>query len=200
MIDNQLYKTIVIGTSAGGFKALKTIITELPQSFCLPIIIVQHLSPQSDGFMAQYFNQISHLQVKEADSGEPIRPNHVYIAPANYHLLIEKDETLSLTVDEKVNYARPSIDVMFESAAMTFQNRLVAIILTGANDDGTKGICTIKRLGGLTIAQSPETAEVGVMPKAAIEAGCVDLILGLEEIAKLLSTLCHRPKGSIQDQ
>jgi len=191
-MKESTYKVIVIGTSAGGLKALKKIIAGLPKAFCLPILIVQHLSPRSDGFMAHYFNQISHMHVKEADEKEPVRPNHIYIAPANYHMLVEKDETISFTVDEKVSYARPSIDVLFESAARVYLDRLIGIILTGANEDGTAGIRTIKSFGGLTIAQSPETAEVPVMPLAAIETDCVDLVLNLDEIGNLLSSLCNQ--------
>jgi len=185
------YKALVIGTSAGGLKALKTLITALPSGFCLPIIVVQHLNPQSDGFMAHYLNQLSHMNVKEADSGEPIRSNHVYIAPANYHLLVEKDETLSLTVSEKVSYARPSIDILFESAAEVYLQCLIGIILTGANDDGSNGIIKIHSLGGLTIAQHPESAEVPIMPQSAINTGKVEMILHLEEIPKMLGELCN---------
>ncbi len=191
-MEESTYKVIVIGASAGGLKALKKIISGLPKSFCLPILIVQHLSPRSDGFMAHYFNQLSHLQVKEADEKEPIRPSHIYIAPANYHMLVEQNETISFTVDEKVSYARPSIDVLFESAARVYLDRLIGIILTGANEDGAAGIRTIKSFGGLTIAQSPETAEVAVMPMAAIQTECVDLILSLDEISNLLSSLCNQ--------
>lgn len=187
----KTYKALVIGTSAGGLKALKSLISALPTQFCLPVIVVQHLNPQSDGFMAQYLNQHSHLNVKEADSGEPIRPRHVYIAPANYHLLIEKDETLSLSVSEKVNYARPSIDVLFESAAEVYLECLIGLVLTGANDDGSKGIKKIHSLGGFTIAQSPESAEVPVMPQSAINTGCIDMVVDLNEIPDLLGSLCN---------
>jgi len=184
------FKAVVIGTSAGGLKALKTIILNLPHGFCLPILIVQHMSARSDGFMAHYFNQLSHLNVKEADPGEPIRPNHVYIAPANYHMLVEKNFTISLTVSEKVSFARPSVDVLFESAAYALKDQLIGVLLTGANNDGAKGIETIHQAGGLTVVQNPATAEVGIMPAAAIETGCADKILELEEIAGFLAEVC----------
>lgn len=189
MLGNLPYKAIVIGASAGGLKALQTIISAIPRGFSLPILIAQHLSPQSEGFMAHHLNQISHLQVKEADHGEPIHLFHIYIAPANYHLLVEKNETLSLSVEEKVNYARPSIDVLFESAALVFHKHLIGIILTGANNDGTVGMGLIKKLGGYTIAQSPDSAEVSIMPKAAIDSGCIDKIVSLENIADVLVQL-----------
>lgn len=186
-----IYEAIVIGASAGGLKALKTIILALPESFCVPLLIVQHMSPSSDSFMAHYFNQLSFLHVKEADSQEPIRPSHVYIAPPNYHMLVEKDKTISLSVESKVSYARPSIDVLFESAARVFKNRLIGVILTGANDDGSKGIKVIKELGGLTMAQAPETAESAVMPQAAIDTNCVDLVLNLDEMNQMFQSLCR---------
>jgi two-component system chemotaxis response regulator CheB len=190
------YKAIVIGTSAGGLRALKTIILALPQDFCLPILIVQHMSAQSDGFMAHYFNQLSHLNVKEADPGEPIRSNHVYIAPANYHMLVEKNATISLTVDDKVSFSRPSVDVLFESAAYVYKNELIGILLTGANNDGAHGIEVIHKAGGLTIAQAPTTAEVNIMPQSAIDTGCVDKILDLEDIAAFLSNMCRNKHKS----
>jgi len=188
--DCKNYQAVVIGTSAGGLKALKVILENLPDSFYLPIIIVQHLNPQSDGFLAQYLNQHSGLNVKEAESGEPIIQKHVYIAPANYHLLVEKNRTLSLTVSEKVNYARPSIDLLFESAAEVFLHCLIGILLTGANDDGSRGIAKINHFGGLTIAQNPESAEVNMMPVSAIKTGKVDIVLHLEEIPAMLASLC----------
>ncbi len=184
-----MYEAIVIGASAGGLKALKTIVKDLPVSFQLPLLIVQHMSPQSDSFMARYLNQLTHLQVKEADEKEPVRPGHIYIAPPNFHLLVEENHTLSLTVDEKVNYARPSIDVLFETASIAWKQRLAGIVLTGANSDGARGVCSIKARGGLTVAQSPQTADSAEMPAAAIETGCIDHIIDLGNIAKFLNQL-----------
>jgi two-component system chemotaxis response regulator CheB len=106
-------------------------------------------------------------------------------------MLVEKDKSISLNVDQKVSYARPSIDVLFESAARVYQNRLIGVILTGANEDGAKGIRVIKEMEGLTIAQSPETAESPVMPQAAINTQCIDMVLNLEEIAFILQSLCR---------
>ncbi len=179
----------MIGTSAGGLKALKTIVSELPDDFTIPVIIVQHLNPQSDGFLAHYLNQLTQLTVKEVDAGEPILQKHIYIAPANYHVLVEKNESLSLTVSEKVNFARPSIDVLFESAADVFGNMLAGVLLTGANHDGSAGMKRIHELGGYTLAQHPDTAEVNVMPLSAIQLGIVDKVLHLNEFATELSSL-----------
>ncbi len=188
-----MYQAIVIGSSAGGLHAVKTVITGLPQTFQTPILIVQHLSPHSDNFMARYLNQLTHLQVKEADEKEPVRPGHVYIAPPNFHLLVEEDYSLSLSVEEKVNYARPSIDVLFETAAMAYGPRLIGLLLTGANNDGARGIESIKAAGGTTIAQDPKTAESPIMPLAAIATGKVDHTVPLEELADFLTKICVKP-------
>jgi two-component system chemotaxis response regulator CheB len=184
-----VYKAIVIGSSAGGLNALKTFISGLPAEFDLPIIITQHLNPHSDSYLTTYLSQQSHLKVKEADPGDFIQNGYVYIAPPNMHLLVEEDFTLSLSNEEKINYSRPSIDILFETAARAYTKSLIGIILTGANHDGAFGIKQIKIFGGLTIAQNPETAEVGTMPGAAIKTGSVDHISNLEEIAPYIVSL-----------
>lgn len=183
------YRAIVIGTSAGGMDAIKSILIPLQKGFPAPIIIVQHLSPHSDGYMAKYLNELCKVNVKEADEKEKILPGNVYIAPANYHLLVEKDETLSLTVDPKVNYSRPSIDILFESAAEVYESELIGVILTGGNGDGSEGLKIIKEFGGLTIVQDPSTAEADFMPKAAIKSSEVDYILSLNKISNKLIKL-----------
>lgn len=187
------YRAVVIGASAGGIHAIKAIIMALPGNFRLPVIIVQHLSPFSDSYWITMMNGMSQLVVKEADEKEKIVKGNIYIAPPNYHLLIERDETFSLTVDPKVNYARPSIDVLFESAADAYGNQLIGVILTGANSDGANGLRRIKECGGLTMAQDPDTAESATMPASAIAASRVDYILPLEEIIQLLITMTDNP-------
>ncbi|MCK9453140.1 MAG: chemotaxis protein CheB [Bacteroidales bacterium] len=184
------YQAIVIGSSAGGLHALKIIISGFSASFDTPIIVTQHLSPNSDNYLVQFLNQFTQLTVKEADEKEVILRGYVYIAPPNFHLLVEEDFTLSLNVEEKVNFARPSIDVLFETAAEAYKNQLIGIILTGANHDGAKGIARIKQKGGYTIAQSPDTAEAAAMPQAAINTGFVDQILKLEDIPVFLNKIC----------
>jgi two-component system chemotaxis response regulator CheB len=180
------YEAIVIGVSSGGMSALKYIFSALPAGFSTPIIIVQHMSARSDNEWIKLLNNKSNLTVKEADEKEKIVSGTTYIAPSNYHLLIEKDKTFSLTIDERVNFARPSIDVLFESAAEAYKNKLIGIVLTGSNNDGAKGIKCIKELGGLTIIQDPETAESSIMPASAIAAVQPDYILSLEKIVLLL--------------
>lgn len=180
------YEAIVIGVSAGGMKAMKVIFSLLPKDFNIPIIIVQHLSSRSENQWIKLLNDKSNLFIKEADEKEIIEQGIVYIAPPNYHLLIETNKTFSLTIDEYVNFARPSIDVLFESAAEAYKNKLIGVVLTGSNNDGTKGIKRIQECGGLVIIQNPETAESAYMPASAIAAVHPDYILSLEDIIKLL--------------
>lgn len=179
----------MIGSSAGGLNALKILFKGLESSFNLPVVIVQHISPDSDNYLIHILNDLKKLKVKEADEKESPMPGVAYIAPPNYHLLVEPDRTFTLTVDERVNYARPSIDVLFETAAEAWREGLIGIILTGANNDGSKGLKRIKELGGMVIVQDPETAEVDSMPLAAINAVEVDHIVPLENIADLLNKL-----------
>ena len=180
------YEAIVIGTSSGGMNALKFLFSALPVDFNIPIIIVQHISPRSDNQWIKLLNNNSKLYLKEADEKEKIEHGKVYIAPPNYHLMIERNKTFSLTIDERVNYARPSIDVLFESAAEAYKTKLIGVVLTGSNNDGTKGIKRIKECGGLTIIQDPETAESSYMPASAIGSMQPDYILSLEDITELL--------------
>ena len=187
------YDAIVIGISSGGMTALKFIFSALPAGFSIPIIVVQHITAQSDNDWVNLVNDKSNVTIKEADEKEKIACGNAYIAPANYHLLVEKDKTFSITIDERVNFARPSIDVLFESAPEAYKEKLVGIVLTGANNDGAKGIKRVKECGGLAIIQDPKTAESATMPTSAIAALLCgklaiqpDYILPLEKIIELL--------------
>ncbi len=180
------YDAVVIGVSAGGLKALRTILPALSPYFPVPVLVVQHLSPQADDFLARFLNEISQVKVKEADEKEPLLPGTVYLAPPNYHLLVETDKTLSLSVEGRVNYARPSIDVLFLTASEAFGARLIGLVLTGANDDGSRGLKRIKQRGGLALVQDPATADADHMPRAAITAANPDAIIPLQEIAAFL--------------
>ncbi len=183
------YKAIVIGVSAGGMGALGKILPALPADFPLPVIVVQHVSPQSDNYMIRHFDKMSQLKVKEADEKEAIRAGMVYFAPPNYHLLIEENRTFSLSTEARVNFSRPSIDVLFESALDAYCSSLIGVILTGANNDGSRGLKKIKDCGGLAIVQDPATAEVPAMPEAALKATRVDHVAGLDKLADLLIKL-----------
>jgi two-component system, chemotaxis family, protein-glutamate methylesterase/glutaminase len=185
------YKAVVIGVSAGGSKALQHILPRLPSDFPLPIIIVQHISPDSDGFFISHLNSMCKIRVEEAVEKQKALAGTAYFAPPNYHLLIEEDGSFSLSVSERVNFARPSIDVLFESAACAYCPGLIGVILTGANNDGAFGLKKIKELGGFTIVQDPATAEVDSMPKAAIAQSKVDKILSLSEILEVLVSLAQ---------
>ncbi|OGR07121.1 MAG: glutamate methylesterase [Deltaproteobacteria bacterium RIFOXYD12_FULL_50_9] len=185
------YKAIVIGVSAGGLDALGIILPALDANLPLPVLVVQHISPQSDSYMVKHLNAICSITVKEAEDKENPKPGVIYVAPPNYHLLVEPDGVMSLSMEDRVNFARPSIDVLFESAADAWSPDLIGIILTGANEDGSMGLAKIKSCGGLTIVQDPATAFVDRMPKAAIAGTTVDYILPLDEIGPLLNQLTN---------
>lgn len=183
------YEAVVMGVSAGGIDALKVILSALPPSFPLPIAIVQHRDKRADSFLAEYLNRLSRLTVTEAEDKEPLCAGHAYLAPAGYHLLIEPDRSFSLSVDARVNYSCPSVDVLFESAADAFAESLIGIVLTGANGDGAQGLKAIKERRGLAVVQDPENAEARAMPCAALQATPVDHILDLKQIGRLLIQL-----------
>jgi two-component system chemotaxis response regulator CheB len=145
------------------------------------------MSPHSDNYMVRMLNELSTITVKEADEKEPVLPGVAYVAPPDYHLLVEQDFTLSLSVEEKVNYSRPSIDVLFETAADAYGPHLMGVVLTGANADGSNGLAYIKQKGGYAVVQKPEDAESPAMPRAAIEKASPDLVLSLPEIISFLS-------------
>lgn len=156
-------KAIVIGTSAGGVEALKIVLKDLEPTIKLPIIIVIHIRERTDGFSNIYQN-LNKLTIKEAEDKEKIKDGVIYFAPSNYHLSIEEDYTFSLSLEEKVNYSRPSIDILFETAAEVYTNSLLGIILTGANSDGALGMERIEKLGGRCIVQDPKEAYFDTMP------------------------------------
>ncbi|UTW13402.1 chemotaxis protein CheB [Marinobacterium rhizophilum] len=180
-------------------QALKALLTELPGNLSFAILIVQHISPRSDGSWVSMLNAQCALEIKEADEKEVIVPGRVYLAPANYHLLLEENRSCTLTLDESVNYARPSIDVLFETAAQSCGAGLIGIVMTGANSDGARGLKAIKERGGLTIVQDPETAASGAMPRAAIRIADPDYVLTIDEIRALLIRLSamQRTRGII---
>ena len=187
MPEPRNIKAVVLGASAGGLHALKQLLPALPATFPCPLLIVQHTSPHSDNYMVRMLNELSAITVKEADEKEPIVPGTAYVAPPDYHLLVEEDFTLSLSVEEKVNYSRPSIDVLFETAADAYGPQLLGIVLTGANADGARGLAYIKKKGGFALVQQPEDAESPAMPRAAIEKAAPDKVLTLQEIISFLS-------------
>ena len=188
-------EAVAIGVSSGGLEALKIVLPSLPADFPAPLLIVYHQGPRQDSFVVGYLNEQSRIEVVEAEEKEPLRPGVAYLAPPNYHLLVEEDKTLTLTTEDRVCFARPSVDVLFETAAEAFGPGLVGLVLTGANHDGSQGLKYIKQRGGLALVQNPETAEMGAMPRSALEAVEVDGVLELEEIGPRLMELFARRHG-----
>lgn len=180
---------VVIGASAGGVEALLTIFADLKPGFSLPIVVVLHLPDERRSQLAEVFGRRVQLPVKEVDDKELITPGTLYFAAPGYHVSVERDFSFSLSREERVHYSRPSIDYLFESAADAYQQRLAAILLTGANQDGAQGLATVKQSGGLTIIQNPEEALVSTMPQAALNRSQPDYILPLRGIVRLLVEL-----------
>lgn len=190
--ESNAYQAIVIGVSAGGLAALQRILSQLNANFSLPILVVQHISSQYESRLPVILSKSYSGIVKEAEDKELLVAGTVYTSPPNYHMLVEAEKSIALSTEDKVNFSRPSIDILFETASEAFGDSLVGIVLTGANADGSKGLHRIKQLGGLTVVQAPSTAEHAAMPKAAIEAASPDLILPLDEIGIFMNSLCNR--------
>lgn len=185
---------VAIGTSWGGLGALVGILSAIPEGFPAPILIVQHRSKDSDKLLSDLLQDVCALKVQEAEDKDFLLPSNVYVAPADYHLLVD-GEQISLTTDEPVRYSRPSIDVTFSSVAESYGSGSIGVILTGANQDGARGLSQILAMGGRGLVQDPETAEVAVMPAAARRAAPDAEILPLEDIAprlvEMVSGLVH---------
>ncbi len=182
-------EAVVIGTSAGGLAALSVLVDGLAATFRLPLLVVQHIPSGVPTQLAEIFRRKTGLHVKEADEKETVRGGTLYFAAPGYHLLVEQDTSLSLSQDDSVLFSRPSIDVLFESAADAWGERVAGILLTGANEDGAAGLEAIHRAGGLTIVQDPDEAEVDSMPRAALQRFAPDYILPLRDIHRLLREL-----------
>lgn len=180
---------VVIGASAGGFAALLALLEGVPPTCRMPLVAVLHLPDQHESRLAELFGYRLALQVREARDKESLAPGTLYFAPSGYHLSIENDGSFSLSCEERVSYARPSIDVLFASAADAYGPALAGILLTGANFDGAAGLAGMQVAGALTIVQDPASAEVPTMPEAALRRMTPDLILPLAEIHSLLLRL-----------
>jgi len=187
-------KIVVVGTSLGGLNALHTLLDGLPADFKVPVAIVQHRRAASDDGLSGLLQKHTALPVAEAEDKEEIVPGRIYLAPADYHLLVERGN-FALSTDPPVYHARPSIDVLFESAADAYGDSVIGVILTGSNQDGALGLAAIKRRGGIAVVQDPATAESDAMPEAAIAATGTDRILMLEEIAAFIARIC-KPRRS----
>ena len=186
-------EAIVIGASAGGVEALLTVFGQLPTGFGLPIITVLHLPDERRSQLAEVFDRRVNMPVVEARDKEVIEPGTLYFAGPGYHLSVEHDRSLSLSQEERVHHSRPAIDFLFESAADTYGTGLLAILLTGANQDGAQGLARAKEQGATTVVQDPTEARVAVMPRAALALQVPDHILTLSRIGALLASLEYSP-------
>ncbi|HEY8914846.1 MAG TPA: chemotaxis protein CheB [Chitinophaga sp.] len=187
--DVSKYKMVVIGGSAGSLDSILKIVAAVQESVDVAFVVVVHRGKSGDSILTDLLSSQTTLVVKEVEDKELILPGTIYIAPPDYHLLLENEYTFSLDASEKVHYSRPSIDVTFESAALVYGPALVGVLLSGANADGAVGLKNIADAGGFTIAQQPATAEVGYMPQQAINMTKVSVILEGEDIGVFLRTL-----------
>ncbi len=182
------YKMLMIGGSAGSLEGILKIIAALPVNRHLTTVIIVHRKNESESILANLLSTRTRLKVKEVEDKEPMFGDTIYLAPADYHLLIENEKMFSLDYSEKVHHSRPSIDVSFESAAHVFRAAVIGVLLSGANADGAEGLCKIHEAGGFTIAQDPASAEVSYMPQQAIDIMKPDKILNVDGIAVFLSS------------
>ncbi|MEM8718014.1 MAG: chemotaxis protein CheB [Cyanobacteria bacterium P01_G01_bin.39] len=174
---------VAIASSKGGIKALEQVLSQLPSGFTGAIIVVQHLSSLFKSHLADILNRQTSLEVREATEGETLTAGKVYVAPSDQHVIVNSDRTISLSDAAKEHFVRPSAEYTFKSIADTYRQQAIAVVLTGYDGDGKEGVQKIKAMGGKVIAQDQETSEVFGMPQSAIETGCVDLILPLDQIA-----------------
>lgn len=180
---------VAVGASWGGLEAIAVLLSELPAEFRSPMAVVQHRSASTpQGIMRQYLSERCQLEVLDAEDKEPIEDGRVYLAPADYHLLVEGG-SLALSLEPPVSFSRPSVDVLFESAAESYGPGVTAVVLTGANDDGSRGAVAVRDAGGTVLAQDPAEAERGEMPAAAIATGAVHEIHSLRGLAARLTEL-----------
>jgi two-component system chemotaxis response regulator CheB len=182
-------QAIALGASAGGVSALLAVFQALPPTFRIPLVCVLHLPDDRHSHLAEVFARRLKRPVREARDKEDIAPGSIYVAGPGYHLSVERDHSLSLSQEERVHFSRPSIDVLFESAADAYGPGLLGVLLTGANEDGARGLASIKRQGGRTIIQDPHEAQVSTMPRAALALHQPDYILPLNGIGQLLASL-----------
>ena len=188
------YRLIVIGCSWGGFAALRDIFQAFPADFPIPIVVAQHRLAQADDGLHQSLQSASQIPIEDVTDKEPLVGGAIFLAPSDYHTMVE-GKFLALSTEEEVQFARPSIDVLFESAANSYGESLIAVILTGANEDGAGGLARVKELGGFTIVQDPATAVRREMPDAALAKVRPHRVLPVEEIGPALVELCTSSVG-----
>lgn len=191
--SNQWCELVAVGASAGGLPALIALFSGVEKEFPA-IVVVQHLDPRHKSQLASVLERKTRKHVKEAEDGEPILRDTIYISPPDEHLLVAQGR-IQLAHSRLIRFSRPSIDIMFGSVAAIYGEHAIGVILSGSNRDGADGIAAIRRAGGITIAQDPASAEYRIMPQAAIDTGCVDLVVPLDKMGGVLSKLFVEGKG-----
>ncbi|HEY9632408.1 MAG TPA: chemotaxis protein CheB [Coleofasciculaceae cyanobacterium] len=186
---SPVFDIVALAASADGLKALSQILSGLSADFPAALVVVQHLSPRHRSLLAEILNRCRPLLVKQAEEGGQLSPGRVFIAPPDYHLLVNADGSLSLSQTEKVHFVRPAAEILFESVAQSYKDRAIAVVLTEGDSDGSRGVQAINKMGGKVIAQDKATSTVWGMPAAAIETGCVDWVLPLDKIGAAITTL-----------
>jgi two-component system chemotaxis response regulator CheB len=188
---SQRVRVIVIGTSAGGIDALKRILPTFKETKSFSVAVVIHLPPRGPNLIPELFKDICSFKVKEAESGEAMQGGYIYFSPADYHLSLESSETLSLSSEEPLNFSRPSIDILFDSAAYSFKTKALGLLLTGANNDGTAGLMKIQNKGGICLIQDPNEAEFPTMPATAAKNMTADALMNINQIKSFFEELCR---------
>lgn len=187
------YELVVIGTSWGGLHALRRVLGGLPANFDLPVVVVQHRHRDSDHLLVSLLQDHTALTVNEIEDKTPLEPGGVYVAPAEYHVLVEVGQ-LQLSTEEPVRFSRPSIDVMFESAADAYGSKTIGVVMTGANDDGARGLRRIADRGGAAIIEDPATAESAIMPAAALKLVPDARVVAVDAMGEVITTLVARSR------
>lgn len=194
--DADRYRLVVVAASAGGVAALQALVAGIPSDFPVPVVIVQHLDRRHRSLLAEILARRTGASVEQARSGQAMASATIYVAPPDEHLLVNADRTFSLSHSELVHFVRPSADLLFESAAGAFGSGTIAVVLTGTGSDGAMGVAAVKERGGTVIAQDMATSDYFGMPGAAIDTGCVDFVLPLDEIAGALVTLVNQGEAA----
>jgi two-component system chemotaxis response regulator CheB len=188
-VSAEPYGIVAIAASAGGITALGRVLGGLPAGFPVPVVVVQHLDPRHETIIADVLSRRAKVPVRLAQEGEKAEAGTIYVAPPNHHLLVGAHGVLTLSSSELVHFVRPSADLLFESVAGTYGPRAIACVLTGTGSDGAMGASAVKSRGGTVIAEDPELAEFRGMPDAVVNAGTVDFVLPLDEIASVIRGL-----------
>jgi two-component system chemotaxis response regulator CheB len=195
-LQSNGFELIVVAASAGGVQALTRLVAGLPADFPLPIVVVQHVDPRHRSLLAQILSRHSRLPVIQAEEGMHLVAGTVHIAPPGSHVLVNSDGSLSLSKAELVHFVRPSADLLFESAAASYTDRVIAVVLTGTGTDGASGVSAVKKMGGTVVVQDEESSDYFGMPSAAIATGCADFVIPLDEIPAALVTLAEEAGAS----